>query len=81
MKKKIPTFKSDRQAEAFVASADLTKYDLSGAKPMQFEFRKKDAHVNMRFPDALLAAVKKRAAKRGIPYQKFIREVLEREVA
>src|ERR1035437_1836512 len=32
MKKKIPTFKSDEEAEAFVASADLTDYDLSGAK-------------------------------------------------
>jgi predicted DNA binding CopG/RHH family protein len=81
MKKKIPTFRTDRQAEAFVASADLTKYDLSGAKPVRFEFQKKEAHVTMRFPDALLAAVKTRAAERGIPYQKFIREVLERELA
>jgi len=32
MKKKIPTFKSDRETERFVAEADLSRYDLSGAK-------------------------------------------------
>src|SRR6516162_7414051 len=39
MKKRIPTFKSDNEAEAFVDTADLTEYDLSGAKPVRFEFR------------------------------------------
>jgi predicted DNA binding CopG/RHH family protein len=43
MKKKIPTFKSDREAEAFLDTADLTKYDLSDAKPVRFEFEKKEA--------------------------------------
>ena len=28
MKKKIPTFKSDKEAEAFVATADLANYNL-----------------------------------------------------
>ncbi len=81
MKKKIPAFKTDREAEAFVASANLTEYDLSGAKPVRFEFEKKEARVNMRIPDSLLAAVRTRAGERGIPYQRFIREVLERAVA
>jgi hypothetical protein len=30
MKKSIPTFKTDSEAEDFVAKADLTEYDLSG---------------------------------------------------
>src|SRR6516162_11288350 len=81
MKKKIPTFKSDREAEAFVDTADLTKYDLSGAKPVRFEFEKKGARVNMRLPEPLLKAVKSRARARGIPYQRFIREALEGAVA
>lgn len=80
MKKKIPAFKTDREAEAFVASANLTEYVLSGAKPIRFEFEKKEARVNMRIPDSLLAAVKTRAGERGIPYQRFIREALDREV-
>lgn len=78
MKKKIPTFKNDREAEEFVATADLTQYDLSGFTPMRFEFEKKSAKINMRVPEKLLAAVKARAAARGIPYQRFIREALER---
>jgi hypothetical protein len=41
MRKRIPTFKSDKEAEAFVDAADLTEYDLSDAKPVRFEFEKK----------------------------------------
>lgn len=80
MKKKIPVFRSDKQAEAFVDRADLTQYDLSGAKPVRFEFERKEARVNMRLPETLLDAVKDRAEARGIPYQRFIREVLEQAV-
>ena len=81
MKKKIPTFKSDKDAERFVETADLSEYDLSGARPVQFEFERKGARVNMRLPKSLLDAVKDRARARGIPYQRFIREALERAVA
>ncbi len=35
----------------------------------------------MRLPKALLDAVKVRAAKQHIPYQRFIRAVLEKAVA
>ena len=78
MKKKIPTFKTDREAERFVDTADLSDYDLSGARPVRFEFEKKDARVNMRLPKPLLDALKERARQRGIPYQRLIREALER---
>jgi predicted DNA binding CopG/RHH family protein len=81
MKKKIPTFESDEDAERFVESADLAEYDLSGAKPIQFEFEKKNARVNMRLPETLLAALKEHARQRGIPYQRLIREALEHAVA
>lgn len=80
MKKKIPAFKSDREAEDFVATANLAEYDLSGAKPVHFEFERKDARVNMRVPERLLTAVKARARARGIPYQRLIREALEQAV-
>jgi predicted DNA binding CopG/RHH family protein len=79
-KKKIPTFKSDREAERFVAESDLTKYDLSGFRRVQFEFDKKAAKINMRLPEKLLDAVKTKASERGIPYQRWIRETLERAV-
>lgn len=80
MKKRIPTFKSDEEAEVFVDTADLTEYDLSGAKPVRFEFQKKEARVNMRLPELLLEAIKDRARARRIPYQRFIREALEQAV-
>jgi predicted DNA binding CopG/RHH family protein len=81
MKRKIPLFESGEEAERFVETADLTEYDLSQFKPVQFEFEKKAARVNMRLPEPLLAAVKARARARGIPYQRFIREALEQAVA
>ncbi|HSU07393.1 MAG TPA: CopG family antitoxin [Acetobacteraceae bacterium] len=81
MKKKIPTFENDRQAEDFVDAANLAEYDLSGGTPVQFEFEAKTAHVNMRVPQPLLDAVKERARLRGIPYTRLIRQLMEREVS
>ena len=78
--KRLPTFKTDAQAERFVDEADLTDYDLSGGRPARFEFEKKTARINMRMPEGLLRAIKARAAKRGIPYQRLIRETLEKEL-
>jgi predicted DNA binding CopG/RHH family protein len=80
MKKKIPTFKTDEEAERFVETADLSEYDLSGGRRIRFEFEKKDARVNMRLPQGLVDALKERARQRGIPYQRFIRETLEQAV-
>jgi hypothetical protein len=42
MKKTIPTFKTDKEAEDFVATADLTGYDLSGGEVVRFELKRKD---------------------------------------
>ena len=80
MNKKIPIFKTDKEAEDFVDTADLSEYDLSGFIPVRFEFEKKSAKINMRLPQSLLIAVKARAEARGVPYQRFIRETLERAV-
>ncbi|MGH7035528.1 MAG: CopG family antitoxin [Stellaceae bacterium] len=80
MKKKLPKLKSDKAAEKFVAESDLTEFDLSGMKTMQFEFQPKTERVNMRLPRRLLAAVKASAARAGMPYQRFIRQVLEAAV-
>ncbi len=80
MKKKLPRLKSDRAAEAFVATADLTEYDMSRAQRVRFEFQPKTERVNMRVPAPLLKAVRTEAARQGIPYQRFIRKVLERAV-
>ena len=78
MKKKLPTLTSDEEAEVFVANADLTEYDLSEMVPMRFELKPKDKSVNLRLPEQLLEAVRSRATRAGIPYQRFIRMALER---
>ena len=81
MKKKLPKLSSNKAAEDFVATADLTRYDLSGMVPVKFEFRPKTERVNMRLSKDLLDSVKKRAAKKGVSYQRFIRLALERALA
>jgi len=79
--KKFPIFTSDKQAEDFVANADLTDYDLSGFKKVHFEFEPKSRAVNIRLPESLYAVVKKKAATEGIKTQRFIRRALERAVS
>ncbi len=41
MKKPLPKLRTDDEAERFVAEADLTEYDLSGLRMVQFEFEPK----------------------------------------
>lgn len=77
---KLPRLKTDSQAARFVADSDLTKFDLSTLKSVQFEFSPKEARINMRVPNELLSAVKRAAKARGVPYQRFIRQTLERAV-
>ena len=65
MNKTLPKLKSDKEAEDFVANADLTEYDLSGMRMVRFEFQPKSERVNMRLPRPLLDAVKATAVKAG----------------
>ena len=78
--RKQPTLESDDAAERFVAEADLSEYDLSGFKSTHFEFQRKDTQINMRLPRSLLEAVKQQAARQNIPYQRYIRNLLERAI-
>lgn len=79
--KPFPRFDTDEEAERFVETADLSEYDFSGFRPMRFEFEPKAAQLNMRVPQSLLDALKERARRRGIPYTRFIRELMEREIS
>ncbi len=79
--KPFPRFDTDEEAERFVETADLSEYDFSGFRPMRFEFEPKAAQLNMRVPRSLLDALKERARQRGIPYTRFIRELMEREIS
>jgi predicted DNA binding CopG/RHH family protein len=71
---------TDEEAEAFLMQ-DLSELDFSQFKPMHFEFEKKEAQLNMRVPQSLLDSVKDKAKARGIPYTRYIRMLMEQDVA
>jgi predicted DNA binding CopG/RHH family protein len=79
--KSMPSLRSDDEAERFVETADLSQYDLSGFKPVRFEFTPKDATLTMRLPVSLLDAVKRKAKANGIPYTRYVRMLLESDTA
>ncbi len=78
MKKVLP-MTTDAEAEAFL-DQDLSDLDFSQFRRITWEAEPKTARVNMRLPEALMVALKARAQARGIPYQRLIREALEREL-
>jgi predicted DNA binding CopG/RHH family protein len=53
MKNPIPSFTTDKEAEEFVATADLSKFDFSDMKPARFELRRKDKSVSPRLSEQL----------------------------
>jgi len=81
MKKKWPDLRSDEDAERFVAEADLTEFDFGAMKPAPYEFEKKSAVLNMRLPESLLSALKKKASDRGIPFTRYLRLLIEEDVS
>lgn len=78
--KLLPRFSSDAEAEDFVANSDLTQFDLSGGQRSGYEFKTKDTTISMRVSRDLLDAIKARAAVDGMPYQRFIRQALEKAI-
>ena len=78
--KTVPPLTTDAEAEAFL-DQDLSDLDFRQFKRVTWETEPKTARVNMRLPEALMAALRARAKERGIPYQRLIREALERELA
>ncbi len=81
MSKKLPAFKSDEQAEKFL-ERDLSDYiSTDNLVPFPFEYRPKQKSINLRISEELLNAVRKEARRRGIPYQRYIRQTLEAAVS
>jgi predicted DNA binding CopG/RHH family protein len=78
--RKVPVLKTDEEAEAFLMQ-DLSDLDFSQFKRHHFEFEKKEAQVNLRVPEGLLDAVKDRAKAKGMPYTRYIRLLMERDIA
>lgn len=80
MKKRlVPEMTTDEEAEAFL-DKDLSDLDFSQFQPLDWERMPKSARITMRVPEALVAALKSRAKERGIPYQRLVREAIEKAV-
>lgn len=80
MKKSLPPLNNDRDAENFLKQ-DLSDYLTSeNFKPVSFEFLPKTEKVNLRIPAPLLEAVKQRAERLHMPYQKYIRHLMEQDI-
>lgn len=75
----VPTMTTEAEAEAFLEQ-DLSGLDYTRFKPLTHEVEPKTARINMRLPETLMQALKTRAAERGIPYQRLIREAIEQSL-
>lgn len=80
MKKPLPNLTTDKEAEDFIDTADLTDYDLSALTTTRFEFQPKERSITMRLSEPLLEAIKNEAGRSGMPYQRFIRQTLEQAI-
>jgi predicted DNA binding CopG/RHH family protein len=77
MLKRFPDLRTDKEADEWLQSADLSEYDLSEMKKVRFELARKDMSISLRLPAALHAAVKARAIKANLPIQRLIRLAIE----
>jgi predicted DNA binding CopG/RHH family protein len=77
MSRRLPALKSDKEAED-ILDKDLSAY-INGENlaPYPFEYKPKQKSVNLRISEELLNAVRIVARRRGIPYQRYIRQALE----
>ena len=80
---KLPKLTTDKQAEAWLAKADLTDYDLSGFVPAadfwnRVETQRKDTSISLRMSKDLLALAQAKAKKLKMPTQRFMRLAIEK---
>ena len=81
MKKKFPRLRTDEEAEAFLEQ-DLSDYlHPENFVKVKFEFERKTEKVNLRMPPSLLKKLKKRAKRVSMPYQRYMRALLEHSLA
>ena len=76
----MPSQRGDDHAKQFVDTTDPSRFEPTQIAPPHFESTKKSASLNMRLPDALLDAVKAKAAAQRVPYSRYIRRVLEADL-
>jgi predicted DNA binding CopG/RHH family protein len=80
--KKIPTFNSQQEEIDFWNQNDTIDYfDMSKAKHVKFPNLKKSTKtISLRLPEDMLEKIKVQANALDIPYQSFIKMMLQKEL-
>lgn len=81
--KKLPKFKSGEEMSDFVMNNDMSPYiNQRNFVPAHevFEYAPKNTSMTMRWPEILVKKVKAIAAKKNMPYQRYIRAAVEEKI-
>ena len=80
--KKIPKFNNQQEEMDFWDKHDATEYfDMSKAKSVKFPNLKKSTKtISLRLPEDMLEKIKVQANALDIPYQSFIKMLLQKEL-
>jgi len=82
-KKTLPKFKSESQERDFWATEDSTHYvDWSSAKKLVLpNLKPSQRTISLRLPAMMLAAIKRLANKRDVPYQSLMKVFIAERLA
>jgi predicted DNA binding CopG/RHH family protein len=81
MNQVFPRVNTDEEIEALL-EGDMSQYaNPSNWKKVTFEFQPKDKTINLRMSEKMLDQVKLASKKEGIPYQRYIRQSIERSLS
>lgn len=80
--KKIPKFNSQQEEISFWEKHDASEYfDMTKAKHVTFPNLKKSTKtISLRLPEDMLEKIKVQANALDIPYQSFIKMMLQKEL-
>ena len=81
--KKIPHFQSEEEERVFWEENDSSAYmDWEKAQVVHFPNLKKSTKaISLRLPEDMLARLKSRANAMDIPYQSYIKMLLQKELS
>ena len=81
--KKIPEFKNEQEERAFWETSDSTQYvDWDTARIARFSNLKKSTKaISLRLPADMLERLKTKANSMDIPYQSYIKMLLQKELS
>ena len=77
----MPSPATDADAKRLGVEVDLSNYNLSGFKPVRYEFEPQAAALHMRLLQNLLDALKLKASAKGMPFTRYVRLLMENTVS